>query len=58
VPTIEEFFRERAGIEKFSRRWMLYFLFPTQKVDRVEASTEVLRIRDEVEENYLKERNR
>jgi hypothetical protein len=38
-------------MRKFSRRWVPHFLSQAQKVARVEASIEMLRILQESEEN-------
>jgi hypothetical protein len=43
----------RAGIEIFSQPWVPHFLSPAQNVARVEASTEMLRILHESEENHF-----
>jgi histone-lysine N-methyltransferase SETMAR len=51
VPTIKEILQRELGMKKFTRRWVPHFLSPAQKVARVEASTEMLRILHEAEEN-------
>jgi hypothetical protein len=53
VLTIKEIVQRELGLEKFSRRWVPYFLSPTQKVACIEASTEILRILHESEENHF-----
>jgi hypothetical protein len=54
MPMIKEILRRELGLKKFSRRWVSHFLSPAHKVARVEASTEMLRILHESEENCFK----
>jgi hypothetical protein len=54
VPTIKKSVQRELGLKNFARRWVPYFLSPAQKVARVEASTEMLRILHESEESIVK----
>jgi hypothetical protein len=54
VLTIKEILQRELGLKTVSRRWLPHVLSPTQKVAHVEASTEMLQILYESEENHLK----
>jgi hypothetical protein len=53
VQTNKGIFHREMGLKKFMRRWVPHFLSLAQKVVRVEASTQRLRILDESEENHF-----
>jgi hypothetical protein len=53
VSTIQEILRRELGLKIFSRCSTPHFMSPTQNVVCVEASTEMLRILHESEENHF-----
>jgi hypothetical protein len=51
VPTTKDILQRDLGMRTFSRRWVLHFLSPIQKVARVEASKTILRALEDAESN-------